>query len=105
MRAMGVAVGLALVLAGLFAALGARADETLPPARFAIGQDLRNSGHVGRNDGQTRRHCFHEHVGDAVSITVAVDATRKNEDSRRPVEVEELALGDRSGETDSVAQP
>ena len=44
MRAMGVAVGLALVLAGLFAALGVRADETLPPARFAIGQDVSDTG-------------------------------------------------------------
>ena len=44
MRAKGVAVGLAVGLAGLFATLGVRADETLPTARYTIRQDLPDTG-------------------------------------------------------------
>ncbi len=44
MRATGVAVGLAVSVGGLFATLGVRADETLPPARYVIRQDLPDTG-------------------------------------------------------------
>ena len=48
MRAMGVAVAVAVPFAaglvGLFATLGVRADETLPPARYTIGQDVSDTG-------------------------------------------------------------
>ena len=44
MRATGVAVGLAVGMAGLFATFGVRADETLPPARYAIRQDVPDTG-------------------------------------------------------------
>ena len=42
--AVGIAAGMAVGMAALFATLGARADEALPPARYVIRQDVPDTG-------------------------------------------------------------